>query len=210
MTQTARRRPIEAIESRNRHAAECEARVRKVVAKLAKTGLPFTVEEVCRRADVGKTFIYDKKRPNLTKLVLDARDTSQLSVRARVEEQHAAEEGTWRERALNAEARLKDLRAALRQQDAQIGDLTGQLFDPEGNYLADENARLRRQIDVLNQQITGIQTDLTIAQRSLQASRANVRREQERSLAVVHTPMQQHHATSRGSWNEVSGDRQDS
>ncbi|WP_176476822.1 hypothetical protein [Mycobacterium intracellulare] len=206
MTQTTRRRPVEAIESRNRRAAECEARVRKVVTKLAKTGLPFTVEEICRRANVGKTFIYDKKRPTLTKLVLDARDTSQLSTCARVEEQHAVEAGTWRERALNAEARLKDLRAILRQQDAQISDLTGQLFDPEGNHLVDENARLRGQIDILIQQITGVRTELTVAQHSLQASRANVRREQERSLSVVHTPMQQHQPTARGQWGEAPDD----
>lgn len=185
MTQ-ARRRPVEAIESRNQRAVECEERVRKAVAKLAKTGLPFTVEEICRRADVGKTFIYDKKRPGLTKLVLAARDTSQLATRARVAEQdHLADTASWRERALNAEARVKDLRATVRQQDAHIGDLTGQLFDPEGNHLADENAQLRSQIDALNQQVTNMRGELTVAQRSLQASRANVRHEQERNLSLI-------------------------
>jgi hypothetical protein len=184
----ARRRPIEAIESRSQRAAECEDRVRKTVAKLAKTGLPFTVEEICRRADVGKTFIYDKKRPGLTKLVLTARDTSQLATRTRVAEQDLAETPFWRERALNAEARVKDLRVTLRRQDAHIGDLTGQLFDPDGNHLADENSRLRGQIDILNQQVTTIRNELSTAQRSLQASRANVRREQERSLAIVRPP----------------------
>ena len=188
MTQMKRRRPIEAIESRNRRTAECEERVRKAVAKLAKTGLPFTVEEICRRADVGKTFIYDKKRPELTKLVLVARDTSQLAIRTRIDEQDLAETASWRERALNAEARVKELRMTLRQQDAHISDLTGQLFDPDGNHLADENARLRGQIDMLNQQVTNIRSDLSAAQRSLQASRANVRREQERNLSVVPPP----------------------
>jgi hypothetical protein len=181
----ARRRPVEAIESRSRRTAECEDRVRKTVAKLAKTGLPFTVEEICRRADVGKTFIYDKKRPGLTKLVLAARDTSQLATRTRVVEQDLAETASWRERALNAEARVKDLRATLRQQDAHIGDLTGQLFDPDGNHLADENARLRGQIDMLSQQVTVSRNELSAAQRSLHASRVNVRREQERNLSVV-------------------------
>jgi chromosome segregation ATPase len=188
VTQARRRRPVEAIESRNRRTAECEDRVRKTVAKLAKTGLPFTVEEICRRADVGKTFIYDKKRPELTKLVLVARDTSQLATRTRIDEQDPAETASWRERALNAEARVKELRETLRQQDAHISDLTGQLFDPDGNHLADENARLRGQIDMLNQQVTNIRSDLSAAQRSLQASRANVRREQERNLSVVPPP----------------------
>lgn len=185
MTTKMRRRPVEAIESRNRRAAECEDRVRKAVAKLVKTGLPFTVEEVCRRADVGKTFIYDKKRPRLTNLVLDARDISQMSTRGRVAADDAADTANWRERALNAEARVKDLRTRLRQQDAQISDLAGQLFDPEGNHLADENARLRGHIDVLNKQITEIRSEIVAAQRSLQASRAHVRREQERNLALI-------------------------
>lgn len=180
-----RRRPVEAIESRNRRTAECENRVRKTVAKLVKTGLPFTVEEVCRRADVGKTFIYDKKRPKLTSLVLDARDISQMSTRRRVEADEAADTANWRERALNAEARVKAMRTRLRQQDAQISDLAGQLFDPEGNHLADENVRLRGQIDVLNRQITEIRSEIAAAQRSLQASRAHVRREQERNLALI-------------------------
>jgi hypothetical protein len=185
MTQPQRRRPIEAIEARNLRTAECEVRVRKAVAKLAKTGLPFTVEDVCRQADVGKTFVYDKRRPALTQLVLDARDASQLAVRAYPDEQNLADHASWRERALNAEARVSDLRATVRRQDAQIGDLTGQLFDPEGNHLADENARLRHQIDVLNQQVTKISAELSSTHRSLLASRTNVRREQERNLALV-------------------------
>jgi hypothetical protein len=63
VTPMKRRRPIEAIESRNRRTAECEERVRKAVAKLAKTGLPFTVEEICRRADVGKNLHLRQEAP---------------------------------------------------------------------------------------------------------------------------------------------------
>lgn len=185
MTETNRRRPVEAIESRNRRSVDCEDRVRKAVAKLSRTGLPFTVEDICRRAEVSKTFIYDKKRPGLTKLVLNARDTSQHSSRTRANEEDAAAAGAWRERALNAEGRVKELRAVIRQQDAQISDITGQLFDPEGNHLAEENARMRAQIEVLNLQVTNTLSELSTARRSLQASRANVRREQERNLSVV-------------------------
>ncbi|MEE3065930.1 MAG: hypothetical protein VYA67_18610 [Actinomycetota bacterium] len=137
---------------------------------------------------MGKTFIYDKKRPALTKLVLTARDTSQMTTRTRFAAHDEAEVSSWRERALNAEARVKELRATVRQQDAQISDVTGQLFDPEGNHLAEENDRLRSQIDALNRQITSVRSELVVAQRSLQASRANVRREQERNLSVIKPP----------------------
>ena len=44
---------------------------------------------------------------------------------------------SWRERALNAEALANTLRAAVKELDARISDLTGQLYDPDGNHLAD-------------------------------------------------------------------------
>lgn len=138
-----------------------------VTSWTAKTGLPFTIEEVCRRADVGKTFIYDKKRPELTKLVLDAGDISRQTTTRQIDRADDANEASWRERALNAEGHLKHLRAQIREQDGRITDLTGQLFDPEGNHLADENARLRSQIDALNLQLTTTRSECSTLQRSL-------------------------------------------
>ena len=46
--------------------------MRKALTKLTKTGAPFTVENVCDLAGVGKTFIYDKRHPELTETVLAA------------------------------------------------------------------------------------------------------------------------------------------
>ena len=71
-----RRRPVEAIARRTSASIECGHRVRKTLRKLVKTGAPFTVENVCDLAGVGKTFIYDKRRPELTRAVLTARDAS--------------------------------------------------------------------------------------------------------------------------------------
>ncbi len=185
MSEIPSRRPVEAIESRQSRTTECDQRVRKTVAKLSKTGLPFTVEEVCRRAGVGKTFVYDKRRPELTRLVLEARDVSQLGVTRKANEERDAKAESWRTRALNAEARVKELRQQLRGRDARISDLTGQLFDPEGNHLVDENGRLRDQIAVLSRELSKLQNECAIARRSLQASRATVLREQERSLSAI-------------------------
>ena len=75
-----RRRPVEAIAQRASRSVDCERRVRKALAKLTKTGAPFTVENVCDLAGVGKTFIYDKRRPELMQMVLTARDASQAAV----------------------------------------------------------------------------------------------------------------------------------
>ena len=98
------RRPVEAIEQRARRSKECEQRVRKALTKLTKTGVPFTVENVYQLAGVGKTFIYDKRHPELTKTVLAARDASQVAATTRAERNVDEQTASWRERALNAEA----------------------------------------------------------------------------------------------------------
>ena len=145
-----RRRPVEAIEQRTRRSVECEQRVRKALARLAKTGAPFTVENVCDLAGVGKTFVYDKRHPELTETVLAARNASQVAVTTRAEQNVDKNTASRRERALNAEALSKTLRAAVKDRDARITELTGQLYDPDGTHLADENARLRDLVLTLN------------------------------------------------------------
>lgn len=185
MSAPVRRRPVEAIASRARRSIECEERIRKTLTKLRKTGLPFTVEEVCERAGVGRTFIYDKRRPEITKMVLEARDASQLAASGRIAEADAEESDSWRIRALNAEAEVKRLRAQVRADDAKINDLTGQLFDPDGVHLAEENARLRNKNNELLAQLTNLRGEASMLNRSLQASRAAVIREQKRQLEVV-------------------------
>lgn len=181
-----RRRPVEAIEQRANRSAECERRVRKALTKLAKTGAPFTVENVCDLAGVGKTFIYDKRRPELTNAVLLARDTSQAAAAAQAEQRLDNEAASWRERALNAEALAKSLRATVKERDAQIGDLTGQLYDPDGNHLAERNTELRQLVVTLNQNLRSAELEITRLRRSLDASRANTTRERERNVAHLY------------------------
>ena len=78
--------------------------MRKALTKLTKTGVPFTVENVYQLAGVGKTFIYDKRHPELTKTVLAARDASQVAATTRAERNVDEQTASSRERALNAEA----------------------------------------------------------------------------------------------------------
>jgi chromosome segregation ATPase len=184
-TDLNRRRPVEAIEQRTRRSLECEQRVRKALVKLAKTKVPFTVENVCNLAAVGKTFIYDKRHPELTKTVLAARDASQVNTTRRAELHLDENTSSWRERALNAEALAKTLRAAVKDRDARITDLTGQLYDPDGTHLADENARLRDLITTLNANLQRAQLEINNLRRSLDAARANVKRERERNVAQL-------------------------
>jgi hypothetical protein len=180
-----RRRPVEMIEHRASKSAECEQRVRKALTKLAKTGAPFTVENVCDLAGVGKTFIYDKRRRQLTQAVLAARDASQATAIERADQKVEETSASWRERALNAEALAKSLRAAVKERDARIGDLTGQLYDPDGNHLADENARLRELVSTLNQSLQRARIENDNLRRSLDGARANIKRERERNVTQL-------------------------
>lgn len=180
-----RRRPVEMIERRATKSAECEQRVRTALTKLTKTGAPFTVENVCNLAGVGKTFIYDKRRQQLTEAVLAARDASQVAVIARADQKIEQASASWRERALDAEALAKSLRAEVKQREARINDLTGQLYDPEGNHLADENARLRDLANTHTHNLHRAQTEIATLRGSLDAARANIKRERERNVTQL-------------------------
>ncbi|MDI9979825.1 hypothetical protein [Rhodococcus sp. IEGM 1307] len=187
-TTPAGRRPDEAIRHRQNKSAECEQRVRKALTKLAKTNAPFTVEDICALAGVGKTFVYDKRRPELTKAVLTARDQSQAALPGRSEEARDAEASSWRDRALNAETLAKTLRATIKQRDERIADLTGQLYDPDGNFLADQNAELRQLVQTLNRNLSRVEAENAQLRRSLDGARANVKRERERNVTLITTP----------------------
>jgi hypothetical protein len=182
---TKRRRPVEAIEKRAHRSVECEQRVRKALGKLAKTGVPFTVKDVCDLAGVGKTFIYDPRHPELTQAILDARNASQIATTIRAEQSVDRRTSSWRERAINAEAHTKKLKSQLAERDSRISDLTGQLYDPNGVHLVDENARLRGLLAVANQNLKDAHIEMQTLTRSLHAARANVKRERQRNVTQL-------------------------
>ena len=95
---------------------------------------------------------------------------------------------SWRERALNAEALAKSLRTAVKELDARISDLTGQLYDPDGNHLAEHNAELRKLVLTLNQNLHNAEIEIAKLRRSLDAARANVKRERERNVTLIGKP----------------------
>ncbi|MGZ6670605.1 MAG: hypothetical protein ACXVH3_38840 [Solirubrobacteraceae bacterium] len=111
-----------------------------------------------------------------------ARDTSQQrsATVARGDDRSAS----WRERALNTEALAKSLRLTVKERDARISDLLGQLYDPTGHHLADE-LRLRELTGTLSRQLRSAEVEISKLQRSLDASRATVKREQERNVTQL-------------------------
>lgn len=180
-----RRRPVEAIECRAQRSVECERRVRNALARLTKKGMPFTVEDVCDLAGVGKTFVYDKRRPLLTQAVILARDASQNSPTETAADELGAATASWRERAINAEALAKSLRKTLRDREDRISDLLGQLYDPQGNHLAEQNSELRRLMRTLHEKLRSGEEENTKLRRSLAAARANVQHERERNVTAL-------------------------
>lgn len=166
-------------------SAECELRVRRALTKLTRIGAPFTVENVCDLAGVGKTFIYDKRRPELTRVVLAARDASQTVINERTETKLDNETASWRERAINAESLAKRLRETVKDRDARISDLTGQLYDPDGSHLAERNAELRQLVVTLSEKLRNADLENSKLRRSLDAARANVKHERERNVTLI-------------------------
>jgi hypothetical protein len=70
--------------------------------------------------------------------------------------------------------------ADIRDRDARITDLTGQLYEPDGTHLADENARPRDLLVTFNKNLQEAQLESKTLRRSLDGARANVKRERER------------------------------
>ena len=66
-----------------------------------------------------------------------------------------------------------------------ISDLTGQLYDPDGNHLAEQNAELRNLVLTLNQNLRNAELENNKLRRSLDAARANVKRERERNVTQL-------------------------
>jgi hypothetical protein len=134
---------------------------------------------------VGKTFIYDKRRPLLTQAVILARDASQNARAETATNELGAATASWRERAINAEVLAKSLRKILRDREDRISDLIGQLFDPQGNHLAEQNAELRRLVGTLHEKLRAGEEENTKLRRSLAAARANVKHERERNVTAL-------------------------
>lgn len=140
---------------------------------------------MCTLSGVGKTFIYDKRRPELTSTVLNARDAAQAVRAAAAEQSVDHQSASWRERATNAEALVKNLRAAISERDGRINDLTGQLYDPDGNHLAEHNAELRALVLTIGQNLHRAEAENARLRRSLDAARSNVKRERERNVTQL-------------------------
>jgi hypothetical protein len=142
-TTTLRPRPQRAIDARKHAAASKVAAVGKAVKAIGRTGAPVTRVGVAQLAGVSRSFTYENDAAN--SIIAEAQTRTQARAEGRIEKRTAQEESSWRERALNAEAGIRNLRRELATQRQLVGDLLGQLREPDGTWIEQDRNRLRHE-----------------------------------------------------------------
>ena len=173
-TEPRETRPTQAIDARRRDAAVKLAAVGKAVKAIGRAGTPLSRADVARLSGVSRSFTYQNEDANT--LITDAQTRTLARPIGSFHAITAQQEASWRERALNAEDRARQLNHELAQQRQLVADLLGQLRDPDGTWLEDDRTRLREDNQRLlheRNQLLATQRDL---QRKLDGARANVTR----------------------------------
>ncbi|MER5756818.1 hypothetical protein [Streptomyces sp. NPDC002088] len=120
-------RTAAALAARRRKTVSALQRVHEAITRLRREKSQVSGAAVARRADVSRTFLYDKaeaKAAVATAIAEAGERRTQL-----LADQDDEREGTWRERALNAEEGLKAAQAEILTQRTRIGELLGQIRD---------------------------------------------------------------------------------
>ena len=100
----------------------------------------------------------------------------------RIEKRTAQEEASWRERALNAEDEIRNLRRELAAQRRLVGDLLGQLREPDGTWIEHDRNRLRQENEHFLSERNQLLRERNELQRRLEGARANVSSLNERCM----------------------------
>jgi hypothetical protein len=173
-------RPERAIAARRRAAGAETAQVEKAVKALARTGAPISCAGVARLAGVSRSFVYENDQARAVVTAAQAR--TQAGVAGRIPAATAQQEASWRERALNAEQRARDLQHELTAQRRLTAGLLGQLRQPNGTWLADERNRLQAENGQLLAERNQLARERNDLHRKLDAARANLARLTERRV----------------------------
>ena len=178
---TARRfRPERAIGARRRAAASKLAAVEKAIKALGRTGAPLTRMVVARLAGVSRSFTYENEAAN--RMIAAAQARTDARAQDRIETRTVQQEASWRERALNAEDEVRNLRRELATQRQVVGDLLGQLREPDGTWIEQDRNRLRQENDHLLSERNQHLRERNELQRRLDGARANISRLNERRV----------------------------
>ena len=169
-----RPRPARAIDARKRDSTAKLAAVSKVVKLLGRSGAPITRVAISQLAGVSRSFTYEND--DARAIIAAAQTRSQARAEGSIATITAQQEASWRERALNAEDRIRELRGELATQRRLVSDLTGQLREPDGTWIEHDRNRLRRENEVLLLERNQLVRERAELQHKLGGARANVSR----------------------------------
>jgi chromosome segregation ATPase len=179
-----RPRPAHAINARRQASADKLASVTRVVQLLGRTGVPITVSAVHRLAGVSRSFTYENEEARA--LIVAAQLRSLARANGRIDALTAQQEASWRERALNAEDHVRDLRREVTSQRRLISELTGQLREPDGTWIARDRERLREANELLLIERNNLLRERSELHRRLGGARANVSRLNAQRVAELY------------------------
>jgi hypothetical protein len=177
---TRRPRPERAINARKHAAASKVAAVGKAIKALGRTGTPVTRVGVAQLAGVSRSFTYENVVANT--MIAEAQTRTQARAEGRADKRTAQEEASWRERALNAEDEIRNLRRELATQRRLVGDLLGQLREPDGTWIEHDRNRLSLENEHLLSERNQLLRERHELQRKLDGARANLFRLNERRV----------------------------
>ena len=175
--------PEQAIAARRRAAEVKAAAVGKAVQSLARSGAPLTSAAIARLAGVSRSFIYENDQARAHVTAAQAR--TQIRAAGAIPTATAQQEASWRERALNAEQKARDLQHELTAQRRLTAGFLGQLRQPDGTWLADEQTRLHEENEHLLTDRNQLARERNDLQRKLEAARASLARLTEQKVTEL-------------------------
>lgn len=163
-------------EARRAAAHQKLQRLNKTLRDCQRQRLPINVATVARLSGVSRTFLYENSEAR--GLVDDARSreyTDTPSTQQTSRRQSAAE-ATWRERALNAEARVRETHQEISRQRSVIADLMGKVREFEdADCPAEILLRVNQENADLRQHVLRLEAESRSLQQKLAAARENAR-----------------------------------
>ncbi|MGO9789901.1 MAG: hypothetical protein ACLP8S_10535 [Solirubrobacteraceae bacterium] len=135
---------------------------------------------ISQLAGVSRSFTYEND--DARAIIAAAQTRSQARAEGSIATITAQQEASWRERALNAEDRTRELRGEITTQRRLVSDLTGQLREPDGTWIEHDRNRLRHENEVLLLERNQLVRERAELQRKLDGARANVSRLNEQRV----------------------------
>jgi len=175
-------RTAAAMAARRQNAEAALQRIQDALRRLRREKAQVSVAAVARRAAVSRTFIYDNAEARSAVSAAMA-EAGQHRIQL-LADQDDEREGTWRERALNAEDALKAAHAEITVQRTRIGALLGQIRDLEADWTEEAIQRITTENTTLKQRVRLLTTDNRTLDERLQAARSNMRFQDKRIAGI--------------------------